>query len=144
MLGNFEYFYDVDGRFIFQRKKNFVSTDWNGISTDGTGQIYADSGINDHTMYSFQGSTLVTSFTNNPNLNNLRNDYTVWGVKKSQNGGNEIPIHMRYAIDEKPTTYVTFDGVEYQASDERGTREYYTFLGKEYDLGQEAILVNDC
>ena len=144
MLGNFEYFYDVDGRFIFQRKKNFVSTDWNGISTDGTGEIYADSGVNDHTAYSFQGSTLITSFTNNPNLNNLRNDFTVWGVKKSQNGGNEIPIHMRYAIDEKPQRYVNYDGVEYEASDDRGVHEYYSFLDNIYNLDETNVLIRDC
>jgi hypothetical protein len=136
MLGNFEYFYDVDGRFVFQRKKNFVSTDWNGISTDGLGEIYADSGVNDHTVYSFQGSTLITSFTNNPNLNNLRNDFTVWGIKKSQSGGKEIPIHMRYAIDEKPVRYVTINGDEYEASDERGIKEYYSFLDREYGIDE--------
>ena len=144
MLGNFEYFYDVDGRFIFQRKKNFVSTDWNGISTDGTGEIYADSGVNDHTAYSFQGSTLITSFTNNPNLNNLRNDFTVWGVKKSQSGGKEIPIHMRYAIDEKPQRYVNYDGVEYEASDDRGVHEYYSFLDNIYNLDETNVLIRDC
>lgn len=144
MLGNFEYFYDVDGRFIFQRKKNFVSTDWNGISTDGTGEIYADSGVNDHTAYSFQGSTLITSFTNNPNLNNLRNDFTVWGVKQSQSGGKEIPIHMRYAIDEKPQRYINYDGVEYEASDERGIRKYYQFLGNDYGSDEIDLLIFDC
>ena len=144
MLGNFEYFYDVDGRFVFQRKKNFVSTDWNGISTDGLGEIYADSGVNDHTVYSFQGSTLITSFTNNPNLNNLRNDFTVWGIKKSQSGGKEIPIHMRYAIDEKPVRYVTINGDEYEASDERGVKEYYSFLDREYGLDETDQLINDC
>jgi hypothetical protein len=28
MFGNFEYFYDVDGRFIFQEKKNYINTAW--------------------------------------------------------------------------------------------------------------------
>ena len=146
MLGPFEYFYDVDGRFVFQRKKNFISTDWNGISTDGLGEIYADSGVNDHTVYNFQGSTLVTSFNNAPNLLNLRNDFSVWGVKKSQSGGSDIPIHMRYAIDKKPEYYVTFDNKAYMASDnnERGIKLFYTFLGNEYEEGEEDRLVEDC
>ena len=31
MLGNFEYFYDLDGRFIFQAKKTYVNTSWSPI-----------------------------------------------------------------------------------------------------------------
>jgi hypothetical protein len=31
MLGDFEYFYDIDGHFIFQRKKTYVNTHWNTI-----------------------------------------------------------------------------------------------------------------
>ena len=33
MLGDFEYFYDIDGRFIFQRKKTYFYTSWNNIFT---------------------------------------------------------------------------------------------------------------
>jgi hypothetical protein len=29
MLGDFEYFYDLDGRFIFQKKKTYLNTSWN-------------------------------------------------------------------------------------------------------------------
>ena len=36
MLGNFEYFYDTDGRFIFQRKKTYTDKTWNNIVEDGT------------------------------------------------------------------------------------------------------------
>ena len=28
MLTEFEYFYDLDGRFVFQKKKSFISTIW--------------------------------------------------------------------------------------------------------------------
>ena len=31
MLGNFEYFYDVDGRFIFQKKKTYLDVSYNNI-----------------------------------------------------------------------------------------------------------------
>jgi hypothetical protein len=32
---NFEYFYDIDGKFIFQRKKIYFNIAWNnGITTD--------------------------------------------------------------------------------------------------------------
>jgi len=32
MLGEFEYFYDIDGRFIFQRKRCLVNTVWTPIN----------------------------------------------------------------------------------------------------------------
>jgi len=44
--------------------------------------------------------SLFTTYNNTPNLNNLRNDFTVWGKRNSN-----IPIHMRYAIDKKPILY---------------------------------------
>jgi hypothetical protein len=28
MLGEFEYFYDLEGRFIFQKKKTYIQTAW--------------------------------------------------------------------------------------------------------------------
>ena len=31
MLGNYEFFYDIDGRFIFQEKNNYINTAWNPI-----------------------------------------------------------------------------------------------------------------
>jgi hypothetical protein len=31
MLGDFEYFYDVDGRFRFRRKKAYTNVSWNNI-----------------------------------------------------------------------------------------------------------------
>jgi hypothetical protein len=49
-------------------------------------------------------SKLVTSFANRPNLANIKNDFSVWGTYKSISGA-DIPIHMRYAIDTKPTSY---------------------------------------
>jgi len=30
-LGNFEYFYDIDGRFIFQRKATYINKSWSPI-----------------------------------------------------------------------------------------------------------------
>jgi hypothetical protein len=47
---------------------------------------------------------LVTSFANNPNILNIRNDFSVWGTYKSISGA-DLPIHMRLALDTKPTSY---------------------------------------
>ena len=42
-----------------------------------------------------------------PNISNIKNDYSIWGVRKTSSG-IEVPIHMRYAIMEKPLTYKSF------------------------------------
>jgi hypothetical protein len=55
-------------------------------------------------VYTFNDGELITSFNNNPNISNLRNDYSIWGSRKSASGAN-IPIHLRYAIDTKPFSY---------------------------------------
>ncbi len=110
MLGAFEYFYDLDGRFVFQRQKSLVNTVWTPLHRTSDGELYVESlALASNSMYQFSGSILISSFQNSPNLMNLRNDYTVWGVRTGVNG-QEYPVHMRYAIDNKPTKYVSYDG----------------------------------
>lgn len=131
MLGEFEYFYDLDGRFVFQKKQNYVDTVWSPIEEkEGYVKEYA---ITSDETYVFSGNELITAFNNQPNLNNIRNDYSVWGSRKSASG-SDIPIHMRYAIDEKPVYYKTFDGIEYCTKE-----EYCTAHGVTYVIWQELI-----
>jgi len=42
MLGDFEYFYDLDGRFVFQRKKAYVNTNWNTLIETDDKDVYAE------------------------------------------------------------------------------------------------------
>lgn len=103
MLGNFEYFYNIDGRFVFQRKFTYVSTPWGGVEENT--EDFVNSKINDSfPKINLLNGELITSFGNNPNLLNVRNDFSVWGNYKGMND-SDIPIHMRYAIDIKPTDY---------------------------------------
>jgi hypothetical protein len=100
MLGDYEYFYDVYGRFIFQKKQTYMNTSWNP-SENSEGAIYVDPYFaSTPYSYNFSDSKKFSSFNNTPNLTNLKNDYTVWGERPNGN-----PIHMRYAIDHKPTYY---------------------------------------
>lgn len=164
MLGNYEYFYDVDGMFHFRRKALYFEASWNNIDktrynidyypvpvgsewSEDSGVIYAykegntfvdyyyydeeswrrrvDAGemyyYNDPGVlvensagtaaweYNFEDDVLISSFNNNPNLLNLRNDYSIWGERTGVSGAT-IPVHLRYAIDYKPKYYQTFDG----------------------------------
>lgn len=108
MLGDFEYFYDINGRFVFQKKQTYIQTSWNQI-TNNSDEDYIDF-INDQSKFSFtfEGNRLISAISNNPNLANLRNDYVVWGTRKSASGA-DIPIHGRYAIDKKPFYYKSLD-----------------------------------
>ena len=109
MLGAFEYFYDVNGKFVFQAKKIYSKNSWNSlISTDGN--VFARDAIETSPYsYSFEDVNLIQKFTNTPSINTVKNDYAVWGVRKTATGA-EIPIHSRYAIHEKPIYYKNFDG----------------------------------
>ena len=123
MLGGFEYFYDVDGRFIFQRKKVYTSISWNNLKEED-GKVYGENAaLTSSLTYSFEDSKLVQSFSNNPDLMNLRNDFSIWGTRKSATG-KELPVHMRYAIDHKPVEYNTIVVTEAEAS------EYNKFYGE--------------
>lgn len=110
MLGAYEYFYDLEGRFVFQRKPNYIQSLWTGIKTDlESNEKYVTAEAYDSKFsFDFQDATLITSFQNNPVLNNLKNDYSIWGERKSVSGAT-LPIHYRYAIDDKPIKYYSLD-----------------------------------
>jgi hypothetical protein len=55
---------------------------------------------------------LVSALSNNPNWNNVKNDYSIWGTRKGISGA-ELPVHFRYAIHKKPEYYKAFDGKIY-------------------------------
>jgi len=102
MLVEFEYFYDVDGRFIFQKKPSFTSAIWS-FPIDNTAATPPS--IEDY-AYEFTDLTMFTSLGYTPNILNLRNDYSIWGERTTLAGAT-VPIHLRYAIDTKPTQYTS-------------------------------------
>ena len=113
MLGDFEYYYDTDGKFIFKRKNQYIYKSFNHHTTTESSQSYVEnSAYISPTVWDFTGSTLITSFNNTPNLSELKNDYSLWGTRKSLTG-NDLPIHLRYAIDKKPIYYKTLRGDAY-------------------------------
>lgn len=111
MFNDFEYFYDINGRFIFQRKPIYINQSWNTLKKDaikneyGKYETYAESMTTvSPIVYQFQNNALITSITNTPNYTNLKNDFSLWG-KRTSLSGVEIPIHLRYAIQHRPKIY---------------------------------------
>lgn len=125
MLGEFEYFYNIDGQFVFQKKKTYIQTSWNNIMKNTTSDVYVENAANTSSVtYYFENANIVTSFSNAPDLSNLKNDFSVWGQRTSVSGA-EIPVHLRYAIDKKPLYYKTYEGEVFF------TDKYYTKLKEE-------------
>lgn len=118
-LGEYEYYYDIDGRFIFQRKKIYFNKAWtNAITNDRGDTYYENSAAISQYAYEFMRGNLVETFSNKPNINNIRNDWSIWGVMKGVSG-IEIPIHLRYAIDDIPTQYRSLrSGILYATSND--------------------------
>lgn len=112
MLGDFEYFYDLNGRFVFRRKPVYVNTSWSLINqTDDEKWVdYANS--QKKCVYNFEGNKLFTALNNSPNIAGVRNDFIVWGKRKSVSG-QSLPIHARYAIDKKPRVYRSLNHIVY-------------------------------
>lgn len=104
MLGEFEYFYDLDGRFNFRRKKIYYNVKWTNAITHERETYYDSTENASSSIYEFSKGTLIESYANKPNLTNIKNDFTIWG-KRSGINKSEIPIHLRCAIDDKPTHY---------------------------------------
>ena len=126
MLGDYEYFYNLEGQFVFQRKKISLQHPWNVLKRDSdTGEQYVDVDLYANQYeFEFDNNSIVTSFSNTPNISNVKNDFVVWGTKKG-NGNNQTPVHCRYAIMDKPTRYKSYDGEVYVTDME------YTISGDE-------------
>ena len=123
ILGDFEYFYDIDGRFIFQKKKTYINTSWNNLRTGSDGVIYAEAAAYQTPIaWNFEGNNMLASISNTPALNNLKNDFSIWGTRKSISGA-DIPIHLRYAVDRKPERYKTIRNITKKSRKEDGTIE---------------------
>ena len=104
ILGNFEYFYDVYGNFHFQEIKNYLNiTQTQYILRDADGEVpYSVDFTSGKSVYTFEGTKLISAINNAPKYSNIKNDFVVWGVRKDASGELEIPIRYHLAIDHKP------------------------------------------
>ena len=101
VLGNFEWFYDVYGRFVFQEVKNYLTT---GKATD-----YLNLSANDYLsisnvvapVYSFDEKQMTVSISTAPQYDNIKNDFVIWGTTKTAAGADK-PIRYHLVFDTKP------------------------------------------
>ena len=112
IIGNYEYFYDVEGNFRFQQKQNYFNMTntayWSKEQDQKVqklpSQIYeADFYRLSKPVYSFVHNEYTTAYNNTLNYNNLKNDFVVWGSRPVTSGSSErIPCRFHLAIDKKP------------------------------------------
>lgn len=131
MLGNFEYFYDTKGRFIFQKKNNYIQELFSPIN----GEIVEPIAAITPYSYKFDDKELITQINDTPNVENTKNDFAIWGQRNGADG-SIIAIHARYAVDKKPTSYTTIAGKKYQDS-EWDWRELIYQMASDYQKNRE-------
>ena len=107
-FGNYEYFYDVDGRFIFQEKQNYLNTSYTPYVQDLKESDYIANYGTGYLAYSFKNNQIISSYANSPKWENIKNDFVIWGVQTTPTG-LDIPIHYHLAIDTKPTNNTGMD-----------------------------------
>jgi len=87
VLGNYEYFYDIDGNFRFQEIKNYLNKSY---STFLINEINGDNYLVDYTsgksVYTFTDANIITAYTNSPQYQQIKNDFVVWGKKQTIEG----------------------------------------------------------
>lgn len=151
-LGNFEYYYDIDGKFIFREIKNYLNTQYTPVQTldreytlTKNGYIldeenyFVDFSNKSQSIYTFdEGSALISAYSNAPNYSNIKNDFHIWG--KNADG---YAIHYHLAIKEKPvapySTWIVVDELDEQGEPtgkihlaKPGEKNSYSYIPKDW------------
>lgn len=92
---NYEYFYDVDGRFIWREKRNYVNKAFSNINTLN-GKNYITYFTGSQYLYTFGDQENIISINSAPQYSNIKNDFIISGAATSNN-----MYHL--AIDSKPS-----------------------------------------
>lgn len=103
LLGEFEYFFDIDGNFIFQFKKNLES-DFNvPIFQNDDGDKYLSNFDSIPYIYNFSDKDIISSFSNSPQWRGIKNDFYVYGA-------NNLLYHLVIdSIPQVPSDFYTKD-----------------------------------
>lgn len=105
-LGNYQYYYDVDGIFHFKYKTNFLATgntplNLNEQENNVLSQYYTPRYSPSILLNEFVDAELVTNIAFSPNYSNIKNDFVYWGSRQADNK-TEVLVRYHLAIDKKP------------------------------------------
>ena len=105
VLGNYEYFYDIDGNFIFQEIKNYLNNSYTPIN-EINGQYYYKAFTDSKYVYSFEDEDILTSIAVSPQMDKIKNEFGIWAAT---NGSTQPNIFYHLVIDSKPTFSLSAD-----------------------------------
>ena len=128
--GNFEYFYNYDGYFIFQEKKNYINNnivDINNLEPSNYKYKYDYFPIH----YDFSNTKIISSYSNSTSWTNIKNDISVWG------NDEEKTLGYRVVIDTKPEVPIYIVN-QFNSTKKLDWREYVIY---NYEIGINNNLV---
>ena len=140
MLVDFDYYYDLDGRFIFEQKKSYEEYGEMALSERPDGiqeSFFQNAKVKSDEFYSLEDNDLVISFANDPDFNNIKNDFAIWGTRKGISGA-DLPVHLRFAIDQKPKSYTTYKPSKAKRVDGQGEIEVEDYPQYTYIAGDDS------
>lgn len=156
VLGNYEYFYDIDGNFVFQQIKNYLNNsqtqyiirsfnekqlvpDYINKVTDSSLSAYIIDQSQGKSVFTFDNSNLISSYSNTPQYSKIRNDFMVWGIRTFD--GLDFPIRYHLAIDTKPKIGNTYLALAYIDPDD-GIEKWHIPLkyDKYADLPEQGVV----
>ena len=100
-LGNYEYFFDLDGNFVFQKIQSYLDE---GLKEDNLSEAIINgfdylTSPSGKSVYNFANNALVSAFNNNPKYEAIKNDIYVWGIR----GDSKAAIQYHLVIDNIPS-----------------------------------------
>lgn len=110
VLGNFEYFFDVHGNFIFREIRNYLNTASplkeleeaiGKAKEEDTEACYIKDYNNEKYLYDLTSLDNTTQITSTPKYDNIKNDYYVWGQRQNPSGA-KVDICYHLIIDKRP------------------------------------------
>lgn len=148
-LGNYEFFYDIQGNFIFRQIKNFLNTSQSFYNNEYLNEFYnhfsdPQNNVNinlpvpdyiDKQMASVYvnylkipivekspfniDNKMIISCNNTPQYQSIKNDFVIWGARKNADG-KQYPIRYHLAIDKKPQIGNVYKNIfEYEDPDDQ-------------------------
>ena len=142
--------YDLNGNFVFQEIKNYLNTTPATTYLNERNNIFRTLNKNDYlvdrskgiTAYKFSNKNIITSYANTPQYNMIKNDFVVWGIRKTLDG-LEFPIRYHLAIDSKPKLTDEIFSIYFEVDEEDGYNKPFLpqriFSQKDFKCNSEEV-----
>ncbi len=148
-LGNYEYFYDIYGNFIFQEIKNYLNTTYttSELANMLNSADYVVDMTSGEAAYDLRNSQQIISYSNSPQFNKIKNDYVIWGIREGVTGSS-IPIRYHLVIDQKPAIGNIYEVFFYEDPDDglmkaKATVDFNTAAEMESNPGAAGVFYRD-